>query len=96
MAINEEHNIVSATGNSAAGFDGGNGAGMADRSASGLQYQRYQMGLTARGAALGQGLRVAPDPSQQFSNPPMSGGQFGQGHAKSMVSFGADSEPEHE
>lgn len=48
-----------------------------DRSASGLQFQKYQMGLTATGAALGVGRRVATDPNQQFRNPPMSGAQFG-------------------
>lgn len=61
------------------------GEGDIDRSAAGLQYQSYQMGLTARGAMLGVGRRSATDPSAQFSNPPISGGQFGSGHAKSMV-----------
>ena len=63
-----------------------------DRSAAGLQYQSYQMGLTARGAALGTGRRVAPDPSVQFSHPPLSGGQFAGGHAKSMASVDSPEE----
>lgn len=53
--------------------------GEVDRSASGLQFQKYQMGLTASGAALGVGRRVATDPGSQFSHPPMSGAQFGGG-----------------
>lgn len=53
--------------------------GEVDRSASGLQYQKYQMGLTATGAALGMGRRSAPDPTAQFRNPPMSRAQFGGG-----------------
>lgn len=55
-----------------------------DRSASGLQYQSYQLSARARGAALGQGLRVAPTPNDLFTKP-LSGGQFGSGHAKSTV-----------
>lgn len=70
--------------------------GPVDRTAAGLQYQRYQIGVNARGAALGQGRRVAPEASQLFSSPPISGGQFGGGHAKSMVTFGGDAEPENE
>lgn len=66
-----------------------------DRSAAGLQYQRYQIGVNARGAALGIGRRVAPEPNQLFSNP-ISGGQFGSGHAKSMARFSGDEEPENE
>lgn len=66
--------------------------GAVDRSASGLQYQAYQIGLNARGSALGLGRRVAPDPNVLFSNPPMSGAQFGGGHAKSVASFGAPEE----
>lgn len=53
--------------------------GQVDRSAAGLSYQKYQMGLTATGAALGMGRRVAPDPSAQFRNPPVSRSQFGSG-----------------
>jgi hypothetical protein len=78
---------------SAANF-GGHGAGT-DRSPGGLQYQRATIGWKARGSNLGQGLRVAPAPDQLFSQP-LSGGQFGGGHAKSMVSFGGDQEPEGE
>lgn len=71
--------------------------GPVDRSAAGLQYQRYQIGVNARGAALGQGRRVAPEASQLFSSPPpISGGQFGGGHAKSMASFSGDAETENE
>ena len=66
-----------------------------DRSAAGLQYQRYQIGVNARGAALGIGRRTAPEPSQLFSHP-VSAGQFGNGHAKSMASFSGDAEPENE
>jgi hypothetical protein len=50
-----------------------------DRTAAGLSFQKYQMGLTATGAALGLGRRVAPDPSAQFSHPPVSNAQFGSG-----------------
>jgi hypothetical protein len=71
-------------------------SGPVDRSAAGLSYQRYQIGANARGAALGQGRRVAPEASQLFSSPPISGGQFGGGHAKSMASFSGDAEPESE
>lgn len=66
-----------------------------DRSAAGLQYQRYQMGLTARGAALGVGRRVAPHPSQQFSSPALSGAQFG-GAGSARATIGGDSEPTEE
>lgn len=59
----------------AGGFQ--NQAQSVDRSASGLQFQSYQMGLTATGAALGRGRRVAPPPAAQFRNPPMSSSQFG-------------------
>lgn len=45
-----------------------------DRSAAGIQWQHYQMGLKASGANLGIGRRTVPDPRQQFS---MSGSQFG-------------------
>lgn len=81
---------------SASGFP--ENAGGPDRSAAGLQYQTYQLGLSARGAALGVGRRVASPPSAQFSNPPgsgarsMSGGQFANGHAKSVVSFGVNNQ----
>jgi hypothetical protein len=60
-----------------------------DRSASGLAYQKYSMSLVATGAALGVGRRVAPDPSAQFRNPPMSGAQFGGGsNARSEMEGG--------
>jgi hypothetical protein len=72
-----------------AGFQG---TQQVDRSASGLQYQSFNMGLVARGSALGMGRRVAPNPSVLFSNPPVSGGQFGGGHAKSTASFTAGPE----
>ena len=61
-----------------------------DRSAAGLQYQSYQMDLTASGAALGVARRSTPNASAQFSNPPVSGGQFGGGHAKSMATLADD------
>lgn len=93
----DEEAMPSGGGSNSSLSSGGFGGAMPqDRTASGLQYQKYQMGLTARGAALGLGRRVAPDPSQMFSNPPMSGGQFGGGHAKSMVNFGGDQEQEDE
>lgn len=61
--------------------------GEIDRSASGLQFQRYQMGLTAKGSALGMGRRVAVDPSSQFTHPPMSASQFGSStNARASVS----------
>ena len=64
----------------------------ADRSATGLSYQSYAMNARARGIGVnGQGQRVAPDPNSSFS-PPMSGGQFGDGHAKSVVRFGGNPE----
>lgn len=50
-----------------------------DRSAAGLSYQGYSMAMQARGAALGKGRRVVPDPTAQFSRPPMSSAQFGGG-----------------
>lgn len=50
-----------------------------DRSASGLQYQRYNMSLTATGAQLGQGRRSVPPADAQFRNPPVSNAQFGEG-----------------
>lgn len=62
----------------------------ADRSATGLSYQSYSMNTKARGTN-GTGQRVAPDPGSMFS-PPMSGGQFGDGHAKSVVRFGGNPE----
>lgn len=58
-----------------------------DRSAAGLQFQKYQMGLTARGAALGMGRRTVVDPNTQFSNPPISHSEFsGGGSAKATFS----------
>jgi hypothetical protein len=63
-------------------------AAQVDRSASGLAFQKYQQTMQARGAALGVGRRVAPEASGQFSNPPMSGSQFGgSSSAKSIASF---------
>lgn len=50
-----------------------------DRSAAGLSYQGYSMAMQARGAALGKGRRIVPDPSAQFSHPPVSSAQFGHG-----------------
>jgi hypothetical protein len=65
-----------------------------DRSAMGLAIQRDQIGLNARGSTLGQGRRMAPAASQLFSSPPISGGQFGSGHARSQVTFSGVQEPE--
>lgn len=54
-----------------------------DRSASGLQYQRYSGGLSASGQALGKGRQMVF--AGQFSDPPkpaqsnLSGAQFGSG-----------------
>jgi hypothetical protein len=64
-----------------------------DRSASGLQYQKYKQETTATGQALGVGIRTVVHPSALFSHPPMSGGQFGGGHAKSVANF-TDTSPE--
>ena len=66
-----------------------------DRSAAGLSYQSYQLSTRATGAALGRGRRVVPDPSAQFSSPPISGGQFGQGHAKSTAQFTSGPDEEY-
>jgi hypothetical protein len=53
-----------------------------DRSAAGIQFQHFQLGLIARGASLGIGRRTVPDPAGQFS---MSNAQFGGGRgAKSL------------
>lgn len=41
-----------------------------DRSPGGIQYQSYQMGLTATGSTLGVGRRTVNDPNNQFRNPP--------------------------
>lgn len=62
-----------------------------DRSASGLQYQSYQMETTARGVN-GVARRVAPPASAMFS---MSGAQNGGGHAKSTAAA-VSSGPEQE
>lgn len=72
----------------AAGFQTPN---MPDRSASGLQFQSYQMALSARGAALGRGRRVAPEPNALFSTP-LSGAQNGGGNARTTASFTAGPE----
>lgn len=58
-----------------------------DRSAFGLSIQHQQIDALARGSNLGIGQRVTPTADSLFSNPPMSGGQFGQGHAKSIATF---------
>jgi hypothetical protein len=66
-----------------------------DRSAAGLQFQRYQLGLKATGAALGVGRRSVPDPNSQFRNPPMSSAQFGGGsNARQSVGEGAEAQEE--
>lgn len=70
--------------NTSAGFPP---ATQVDRSGAGLQYQKYQMSTVARGTALGMGRRMVPDPSAQFSSPPVSGSQFGgSSNAKSTMS----------
>jgi hypothetical protein len=61
----------------AASVNGSNG-GMEDRSATGLQFQRFQMGVNARGSTLGIGRRSAVDPNVLFTHT-MSGAQFGTG-----------------
>lgn len=50
---------------------------------AGVQFQHSQLELKATGAGLGIGRRTVPNPAAQFS---MSGAQFGNGHAKSMMS----------
>ena len=65
--------------------------GPIDRTAAGIQYQHYQLGLKATGAALGIGRRSVPDPAAQFS---LSGGQFSGGHAKSTYSEAESEIPE--
>lgn len=82
----QDNNLISA-----GGFQTGEPI---DRSAPGLQYQRYQIGLKATGAALGVGRRTVPDPSQLFRHPPMSGAQFGRGHARSIAGEGDTDEEE--
>jgi hypothetical protein len=60
--------------------------GQIDRSASGLQYQRYVLGQRAIGATLGIGRRFVPEPNVQFRYPPISSAQFkGTGDAKSVM-----------
>jgi len=55
--------------------------------AGALAYQKYTMDLNAEGASLGKGLRVAPEANAGFSNPPISGSQFGSsGNAKASFS----------
>lgn len=82
--------MANAPGESTLNAGGFQSSAPIDRSASGLQYQTYQMGLNAKGAALGMGRRVAPEANQMFSNPPISGGQFAEGHAKSVATFGGE------
>jgi hypothetical protein len=55
----------------------------ADRTAAGLEFQRYSQGLTARGSNLGIGRRTAPPSESLFSS--LSGSQFGNGNAKSTT-----------
>lgn len=65
--------------------------GAADRSATGLEFQKLQGGTNAAGDQLGVGLRsvtsVAPISftSQKTGMRSMSGAQFGNGHAKSLA-----------
>ena len=66
----------------------------ADHSAAGLQYQKYQMGLGATGAALGIGRRTVPDPDSLFSHP-LSGVQFGSSNsARESVGEGEQAQEE--
>jgi len=66
-----------------------------DRSAAGLQYNSFKGNTVATGAALGRGLRkVFPAPVSFNPNASMSGGQFGNGHAKSVVSIDDDEDDE--
>jgi hypothetical protein len=62
-----------------------------DRSASGLNYQKYQMETTARGVN-GVARRTTVEPSTLFSHP-MSSGQFGGGNNAKAATF---SSPEEE
>lgn len=64
-----------------------------DRSAPGLAYQAFTVNKRASGqGSLGIGRRFVPDASSLFSQPtevtfhPLSAGQFGGGHAKSLMS----------
>lgn len=55
------------------------------QTAGDLAYQKYQMGLVARGSTLGIGRRTTPPVDSQFTSPPLSGSQFGTGSAKSTI-----------
>jgi hypothetical protein len=60
-------------------------------------YQHYMIGADAKGApalggTMGVGRRTVPSPNEFFTNPAVSGGQFGSGHAKSQVRFGGNQE----
>lgn len=66
----------------------------ADRSAAGLQYQKFSGETQASGEQLGQGLRSVTSVAPVTFNPQntilhnMSGGQFSGGHAKSSMGEG--------
>ena len=79
---------LSPTGGATVAPVGSTGPNPAEGGAAGLAYQRYQMGIKATGADLGVGLRSAPPPSAQFSNPPqVSAAQFA-GAANPRLSLG--------
>lgn len=63
----------------------------ADRSASGLQFQKYQLDTTTTGVN-GIARRAAPDYNVLFANRNMSGAQNGEGHARSTASFSSPEE----
>ena len=59
--------------------------GQPDRTRQGLQYQSYSLDQGAIGVN-GIARRVAPDYSRAlFSRPPLSGGQMGNGNARSIA-----------
>ena len=85
MASNQSGSVISD-----AGFPGQEPV---DRSAAGLQYNTFKGNTVATGSALGRGLqKVFPAPVSFNPNHSMSGGQFGGGHAKSVVSFDNEEE----
>ena len=68
--------------------------------AAALQYQHFTTDTNAHGflgGTLGRGNRSVPSPGSFFSSPPrsgrnLSGGQFGEGHAHSVLDSDDDEE----
>jgi hypothetical protein len=89
------------TNESVGGFAGGvGGGGVQGGGAAALQYQHFTTDTNAHGflgGTLGRGNRSVPSPGSFFSAPPtsgrnLSGGQFGEGHAHSVLDTDDDEE----